>query len=50
MESSTKQVSKFSETAASVLDSLLPKREGRTQKASGCYNEMSLLRIYTRVS
>lgn len=45
-----KQVCKFSEVAVSVLDSLLPKREGRRQKANvGCYKEMSLLRIYTRV-
>lgn len=41
-----KQVCKFSEVAASVLDSLLPKREGRRQKANGCYNGMSLLRKY----
>lgn len=41
-----KQVCKFSEVAVSVLDSLLPGKEGRRQKANGCYNEMSLLRKY----
>lgn len=44
-----KQVCKLSGVAASVLDSLLSKRVGRRQKANGCYNEMSLLRIHVRV-
>lgn len=44
-----KQVCKFSEVAASVLNSLLSKREGRRQKVNRRYNEMSPLRIHTRV-
>lgn len=40
VESSTKQISKFSEIAASVLDSLLVKREGRRQLVGVTMNHM----------